>query len=281
MAGLCEGGNEPSGSLKAIFLRLQFNVGRHGAVPARNTTLRWVQHFRLPASASKKKPLGHVLSVPTPAIDEGDYIQRRTFAERMVEILADEVMFMSDEAHFHLNGYGFSLNEALKMIQDDQVAIPKGNNISITILSPENGCGNVTDEDSGDENNPTIDNMPGSQLRAETEVTLNTQGEGMDYYDDESHNGDDEHSKGDVLFVFFNHPSPISMLNWSVQQTTLTVQVIHETIIIVIDIVVVACTEHADPVTDPWLQKVPRRPVNPAEVLTDPRGREGDTANGE
>ncbi|KAJ4427413.1 hypothetical protein ANN_25035 [Periplaneta americana] len=83
---------------------------------------------------------------------------------------------------------------------DGQVAIPKYNNISITILSPNNACGNVTDEDSGDENNPTIDNMPGSQLRAETEVTLNAQGEGMDDYDDESHNGDDEHSKGDVFF---------------------------------------------------------------------------------
>ncbi|KAJ4448702.1 hypothetical protein ANN_00092 [Periplaneta americana] len=75
--------------------------------------------------------------------------------------------------------------------------MPKCNNNSITILSPKNACGNVTDEDSGDENNPTIDNMPGSQLRAETEVTLNTQGEGMDDYDDESHNGEDEHSKGD------------------------------------------------------------------------------------
>ncbi|KAJ4427026.1 hypothetical protein ANN_26825 [Periplaneta americana] len=40
--------------------------------------------------------------------------------------------------------------------------------------------------------------MPGSQLRAETEGTLNTQGEGMDDYDDESHNGDDEHSKGEA-----------------------------------------------------------------------------------
>ncbi|KAJ4440142.1 hypothetical protein ANN_08280 [Periplaneta americana] len=71
---------------------------------------------------------------------------------------------------------------------DDQVAIPKCNNISITILSPHNECGNVTDEDSCDENNPTIDNMPGSQLRAETEVTLNTQAEGMNDSDDESHN---------------------------------------------------------------------------------------------
>ncbi|KAJ4428814.1 hypothetical protein ANN_25807 [Periplaneta americana] len=90
------------------------------------------------------------------------------------------------------------------MIQDDQVAIPKCNNISITILSPKYACGNVTDEDSGDENNPTIDSMPGSQLRSETEVTLNTQGEGMDDYDDESHNGDDEHSKGDGAMKLFS-----------------------------------------------------------------------------
>ncbi|KAJ4425467.1 hypothetical protein ANN_28083 [Periplaneta americana] len=83
------------------------------------------------------------------------------------------------------------------MIQDDQVAtgIPKFNNISITISSPKNVCGNVTDEDSDYENNPTIDNMTGSQLQAETKVTLNAQGEGIDDYD-ESHNGD-EQSKGD------------------------------------------------------------------------------------
>ncbi|KAJ4449922.1 hypothetical protein ANN_01329 [Periplaneta americana] len=151
MAGLCEGGNEPPGSLKANnttgglghtvncpktglnlssdtknaplmrqngnsvvktqrALRLQFNVGRHGAVPARNTILRWVQNFRLLASTYKKKPLGHVRSVRTPdkierKLNEGDYVQRRTFAEKMVEILVNEVMFMSDKGHFHLNGY--------------------------------------------------------------------------------------------------------------------------------------------------------------------------------
>ncbi|KAJ4443131.1 hypothetical protein ANN_04781 [Periplaneta americana] len=33
---------------------LQFNVSRHGAFPARNTILRWVQNFRISASACKK-----------------------------------------------------------------------------------------------------------------------------------------------------------------------------------------------------------------------------------
>lgn len=137
--------------------RLRFNVGRHGAVPTRNTILRWIQNFRLSSSASKKKPPGHVRSVRTPEnidrvrvavtrsphrsarrhaialglsnrsvrrilhldlkfhaykvmivqqLNERDYVQRRAFAERMMEMLTDEVvMFMSDEAHFHLNGY--------------------------------------------------------------------------------------------------------------------------------------------------------------------------------
>lgn len=137
--------------------RFQFNVGRHGAVPSRNTILRWVRNFRLTASACKKKPPGQVRSVRTPEniervrvavtrsphrsarrqatalrlsdrsvrrilhldlrfhpyklmivqkLNEGDYVQRREFAERMLEILDDRVVvIMSDEAHFHLNGY--------------------------------------------------------------------------------------------------------------------------------------------------------------------------------
>jgi len=35
-----------------------------------------------------------------------DFVQRRLFCERMLEIIAsDDVILMSDEAHFHLDGY--------------------------------------------------------------------------------------------------------------------------------------------------------------------------------
>ncbi|KAJ4448463.1 hypothetical protein ANN_10479 [Periplaneta americana] len=83
------------------------------------------------------------------------------------------------------------------LIKDDQVAIPKCSTFPSPFYHQKMCVVTLTDEAFGDKNNPTIDNMPGSQLRAETEVTLNKQGEGMDDYDDESHNGDDEHSKGD------------------------------------------------------------------------------------
>ena len=39
---------------------------------------------------------------------EGDFIRRKKFCERMIDILEDDpnsVIVMSDEAHFHLNGY--------------------------------------------------------------------------------------------------------------------------------------------------------------------------------
>lgn len=38
------------------------------------------------------------------------------------------------------------------------------------MLPPDNACGNITDEDSGDEDQFSIDNFPASQLRAPAEI---------------------------------------------------------------------------------------------------------------
>lgn len=42
----------------------------------------------------------------------------------------------------------------------------------VTIFPPVNACGNITDEDSGDEDVVRIENLPGSQLRAPAEIKL-------------------------------------------------------------------------------------------------------------
>jgi hypothetical protein len=36
--------------LTQLRFRTHFNVGRHGAVPSRNTILKWVKNFRTPGS---------------------------------------------------------------------------------------------------------------------------------------------------------------------------------------------------------------------------------------
>ncbi|KAJ4450965.1 hypothetical protein ANN_02400 [Periplaneta americana] len=56
MAGLCEGGNEPPGSLKAS--KTHFDIGCHARIPTRNTILRWVASFRITGSTLKKKSSG-------------------------------------------------------------------------------------------------------------------------------------------------------------------------------------------------------------------------------
>lgn len=139
--------------------RRNFNVSHRGAIPDRNTILRWVEAFRTTGSVLKRKPPGLPRSVWTPEnvdavrravldnpklsvrqqalalgisrrslhrilhnelkfhpykmviaqeLTETDFMQRREFCERMMTILAEDantVIIMSDEAHFHLDGY--------------------------------------------------------------------------------------------------------------------------------------------------------------------------------
>ena len=46
--------------------RRKFNVERRGAIPDRNTVLRWVEAFRTAGSVMKRKPPGLLRSVRTP-----------------------------------------------------------------------------------------------------------------------------------------------------------------------------------------------------------------------
>lgn len=139
--------------------RQYFRVGRRGAVPDRNTVLRWVAAFRSTGSVMKKKPPGLPRSVRTPEnvdrvrtavvtsprrsttrhavalgmsrrslhrilhddlkfhpykimivqqLNERDFVQRREFCRIMDEMFTEDpnaTVFMSDEAHFHLDGY--------------------------------------------------------------------------------------------------------------------------------------------------------------------------------
>ncbi|CAG5043062.1 unnamed protein product [Parnassius apollo] len=64
-------------------------------------------------------------------------------------------------------GKQLSLNEIIEeLAQNDDDDIPE----SITIMPPENCYAEVTDEDSGDEDLVSLQNLPGSELRAAAEV---------------------------------------------------------------------------------------------------------------
>lgn len=58
--------NESVISTQRLF-RVNFQAGRHGPIPSRNTILKWVSNFRNTASAMKIKPRGRPRSVRTPA----------------------------------------------------------------------------------------------------------------------------------------------------------------------------------------------------------------------
>ncbi|PNF19049.1 hypothetical protein B7P43_G11702 [Cryptotermes secundus] len=49
-----------------LLFRQQFNVGRHGAVPSRNTILRWFANLRTTGNLMKKTPPGPARTVRTP-----------------------------------------------------------------------------------------------------------------------------------------------------------------------------------------------------------------------
>ena len=65
---------------------------------------------------------------------------------------------------------GFSLNEALALIEDDDMDVD-----NITIFPPNNACGDITDEDSGDEDYVDINNLPSSVMQNEVEFVKKNQ----------------------------------------------------------------------------------------------------------
>ncbi|XP_030762551.1 piggyBac transposable element-derived protein 3-like [Sitophilus oryzae] len=76
-----------------------------------------------------------------------------------------------------------TLNELLEEVErlDDDSTFPD----AIVVLPPTNANGYVTDEDSGDEENVTMDNLPGSLLNSEAEPVFETNCDVIDEGDDE------------------------------------------------------------------------------------------------
>uniref|UniRef100_A0A6P7FX29 PiggyBac transposable element-derived protein 3-like n=1 Tax=Diabrotica virgifera virgifera TaxID=50390 RepID=A0A6P7FX29_DIAVI len=69
-----------------------------------------------------------------------------------------------------------TLAELLEEIEKEDIDVPD----SIAILPPENANDDVTDEDSGEEDNVDIENLPGCQLRAECQVSVPNQSDSDD-----------------------------------------------------------------------------------------------------
>ncbi|KAK9693525.1 hypothetical protein QE152_g34150 [Popillia japonica] len=63
---------------------------------------------------------------------------------------------------------GLTLHELLQSLEEEDDV--NTDEVDIVLMAPENCLADLTDEDSGDENFVSIDNLPGSQLRAEAEV---------------------------------------------------------------------------------------------------------------
>lgn len=57
----------------------------------------------------------------------------------------------------------------MTILEDDPDSVPK-TGIDIVLQPPDNACADLTDEDSGDEEQLTINNLPPSQLRADAEI---------------------------------------------------------------------------------------------------------------
>ncbi|CAH1967212.1 unnamed protein product [Acanthoscelides obtectus] len=71
---------------------------------------------------------------------------------------------------------GLTLDDILNTLdEDDDVLLPKNQQIGIILQPPINACQDLTDEDSGDEDLMTIGNLPGTQLMAEAELFDTTQ----------------------------------------------------------------------------------------------------------
>jgi len=64
----------------------------------------------------------------------------------------------------------YSLDEILTLLEEGDVRLLPDNEIDIYIQPPVNANDDVTDEDSGEEDNPTVNNLPGNQLLAPAEL---------------------------------------------------------------------------------------------------------------
>ena len=65
---------------------------------------------------------------------------------------------------------GLTLNDLLSYLEDDSTELENVDELSIAMLPPVNANDDLTDEDSGDENDLSINNLPQSQLLAEADI---------------------------------------------------------------------------------------------------------------
>ncbi|KAH1021782.1 hypothetical protein HUJ04_011267 [Dendroctonus ponderosae] len=77
---------------------------------------------------------------------------------------------------------GFSLNEALCMLEDDDDILEQTNDVTMFPLQ-----GEITEEDSGDENLVGLNNLPASQLQAPAEINMKPKP-----YNDDDFSSEDE-----------------------------------------------------------------------------------------
>lgn len=64
---------------------------------------------------------------------------------------------------------GYTLQRIIELLsEDDESGVDSQ---EITLFPPTNACGDVTDEDSGDDEGVNLDNLPGSLLNAEAQVS--------------------------------------------------------------------------------------------------------------
>lgn len=63
------------------------------------------------------------------------------------------------------------MDEILTFLEEGDIPIQLQNGIDIYIQPPNNANDDVTDEDSGEEDNPTVNNLPGNQLLAPAELS--------------------------------------------------------------------------------------------------------------
>lgn len=56
-------------------------------------------------------------------------------------------------------------------MEEDDAKVVNSSEVAITMLPPSNACDDLTDEDSGDEDYLSINNLPATQLRAPAEIS--------------------------------------------------------------------------------------------------------------
>lgn len=82
------------------------------------------------------------------------------------------------------NYRGFSLHEALAMLEDDDENARRVD--EITIFPPDNAAADITDEVSGGEDDFTIDNLPANQLKAPAEIIFQDDDHDSDFSSDDN-----------------------------------------------------------------------------------------------